>query len=69
MAEPDWNPDTAGRSLAEILREAGIEAPRSGRRQRRWDDPEGDVVPQRRSGPPSAEDSTFGRRASDLRVA
>ena len=22
MAEPDWNPDTAGRSLAEILREA-----------------------------------------------
>ena len=26
MAEPDWNPDTAGRSLAEILREAGIES-------------------------------------------
>ena len=69
MAEPDWNPDTAGRSLAEILREAGIEAPRSGRRQRRWDDPEGDVVPQRRSGPPRSDDTAFGRRASDLRVA
>jgi hypothetical protein len=69
MAEPDWNPDTAGRSLAEILREAGIEAPRSGRRQRRWDDPEGDVVPQRRSAPPGSDDTPFGRRASDLRVA
>jgi len=69
MAEPDWNPDTAGRSLAEILREAGIEAPRSGRRQRRWDDPEGDVVPQRRAAAPRSEDSAFGRRASDLRVA
>jgi hypothetical protein len=26
MSEPDWNPDTGGRSLAEILREAGIES-------------------------------------------
>ena len=69
MAEPDWNPDTAGRSLAEILREAGIEAPRSGRRQRRWDDPEDTGgIRQRRSGPPSGEQGGFGRRASDLRV-
>ena len=69
MAEPDWNPDTAGRSLAEILREAGIEAPRSGRKQRRWDDPEDTGgIRQRRSGPPSGEEGGFGRRASDLRV-
>jgi hypothetical protein len=69
MAEPDWNPDTAGRSLAEILREAGIEAPRSGRRQRRWDDPDDTGgIRQRRSGPPSGEEAGFGRRASDLRV-
>ena len=69
MAEPDWNPDTAGRSLAEILREAGIEAPRSGRRQRRWDEPEDTGgIRQRRSGPPSGEQAGFGRRASDLRA-
>jgi hypothetical protein len=68
MAEPDWNPDTAGRSLAEILREAGIEAPRSGKR-RRWDDPEDTGgIRQRRTGPPSGEDTAFGRRASDSRV-
>jgi hypothetical protein len=72
MAEPpDWNPDTAGRSLAEILREAGIEAPRSGRRQRRWDDPDypDDTggIRQRRSGPPSGEEPGLRRRASDLR--
>ncbi len=70
MAEPDWNPDTAGRSLAEILREAGIEAPRSGRRGRRWDDPEDTGgIRQRRSGPPSGDNPGFGRRASDLRPA
>jgi hypothetical protein len=70
MSEPDWNPDTAGRSLAEILREAGIEAPRSGRRQRRWDDPDDTGgIRQRRSGPPSGADAGFGRRASDLRIA
>jgi hypothetical protein len=70
MAEPDWNPDTAGRSLAEILREAGIEAPRSGRRQRRWDDPDDTGgIRQRRSGPPSGEEAGFGRRASDLRMS
>jgi hypothetical protein len=69
MAEADWNPDTAGRSLAEILREAGIEAPRSGRR-RRWDDPEDTGgIRQRRSGPPSGDTPSPGRRASDLRGA
>jgi hypothetical protein len=67
MAEPDWNPDTAGRSLAEILREAGIEAPRSGRRgSRRWDD-EDTGIRQRRSGPPTGDNPRFGRRAGDLR--
>jgi hypothetical protein len=67
MAEPDWNPDTAGRSLAEILREAGIEAPRSGRRGRRWEDDDTGIR-QRRSGPPSGDQARYGRRASDLRV-
>ena len=67
MAEPDWNPDTAGRSLAEILREAGIEAPRSGRRGRRWDEDTG--IRQRRAEAPAPSADGFGRRASDLRVA
>jgi hypothetical protein len=69
MAEPDWNPDTGGRSLAEILREAGIEAPRSGRR-RRWDDPADTGIRQRGSGgaPPEGRPS-FGRRRSDLEAA
>jgi hypothetical protein len=67
MGEPDWNPDTAGRPLAEILREAGIEAPRSGRR-RRWDDPDDTGIRQRGTGTPSPEaEPGFGRRRSDLR--
>jgi hypothetical protein len=71
MSEPDWNPDTAGRSLAEILREAGIEAPRSGRR-RRWDDEDDTGIRQRGSGtPPHGEDSRpgYGRRRSDLQFS
>ena len=40
MAEPDWNPDTAGRSLAEILREAGVERANRANRRRSWDDPD-----------------------------
>ena len=67
MAEPDWNPDTAGRSLAEILREAGIEAPRSGRRGRRWDD-EDTGIRQRRTEAPAPSPNGFGRRASDSRA-
>jgi hypothetical protein len=67
MAEPDWNPDTAGRSLAEILREAGIEAPRSGRRGRRWDD-EDTGIRQRGAAAPAPAPDGVGRRAGDLRV-
>ncbi len=48
MAEPDWNPDTGGRSLAEILREAGIEsAARTARRRRPDEDDAG--IRQRRA--------------------
>jgi hypothetical protein len=67
MAEPDWNPDTAGRPLAEILREAGIEAPRSGRRGRRWDD-EDTGIRQRRAEEAGPSANGFGRRAGDARA-
>jgi hypothetical protein len=67
MAE---GPETAGRSLADILREAGIENPssKSGRR-RRWDDLDDTGIRQR--GPDagrsaSAPGAAYGRRASDL---
>ena len=49
MAEPDWNPDTGGRSLAEILREAGIESANRASRRRTWDDPEETGIRQRRA--------------------
>ena len=49
MAEPDWNPDTAGRSLAEILREANIESATRAARRRSWDDPEETGIRQRRA--------------------
>ena len=49
MAEPDWNPDTGGRSLAEILREAGIESANRAARRRSWDDPEETGIRQRRA--------------------
>jgi hypothetical protein len=63
-ADPDWNPDTGGRSLAEILREAGIEAPKSVRRRERWETDTG--IRQRGSGgaPPEGRPS-IGRRRSD----
>lgn len=67
MAEPDWNPDTAGRSLAEILREAGIEAPRSGRRGRRWEDEDTGIRQRRAEAPAAPPPDGLGRRASDLR--
>jgi hypothetical protein len=67
MAEPDWNPDTAGRSLAEILREAGIESAARQRRRRSWDDPDEVGIRQRRAE--AAADASaragFGRRRSD----
>ena len=68
MAEPDWNPDTAGRPLAEILREAGIEAPRSGRRGRRWDDEDTGIRQRRAEAPAAPPPNGLARRASDLRV-
>jgi hypothetical protein len=70
MAEPDWNPDTAGRSLAEILREAGIESATRAARRRSWDDPEETGIRQRRAEAAAADGvagrSGFGRRKSDL---
>ena len=76
MAEPRRDPETGGRSLAEILREAGIESPTRGRR-RRWDDPDDTGVRQRRADADAdvANDTgrvgsrSYGRRASDLRIA
>ncbi|MET0765470.1 MAG: hypothetical protein ABWY29_11440 [Blastococcus sp.] len=65
MAEPDWNPDTAGRSLAEILREAGIESASRAARRRSWDDPEETGIRQRRAEAAAADRAGFGRRRSD----
>jgi hypothetical protein len=70
MAEPDWNPDTGGRSLAEILREANIESATRANRRKRWDDPEETGIRQRRAEAAAADGvagrSGFGRRKSDL---
>lgn len=69
MAEPDWNPDTGGRSLAEILREAGIESADRAARRRSWDDPEETGIRQRRAEAAAADGMAgrtgFGRRRSD----
>jgi hypothetical protein len=66
MAEPDWNPDTAGRSLAEILREAGIESASRAGRRRKWDDPDEAGLRQRRAEQAAAQRAgEFGRRRSD----
>jgi hypothetical protein len=65
MAEPDWNPDTAGRSLAEILREAGIESASRAARRRSWDDPEETGIRQRRAEAAAADHAGHGRRKSD----
>jgi hypothetical protein len=67
MAEPDWHPDTAGRSLAEILREANIESATRAARRRSWDDPEETGIRQRRAEAAAADRAAgFGRRKSDL---
>ena len=66
MAEPDWNPDTGGRSLAEILREANIESATRAARRRSWDDPEETGIRQRRAEAAAADRAGFGRRKSDL---
>ncbi|MCF6745712.1 cytochrome d ubiquinol oxidase subunit II [Blastococcus sp. KM273128] len=68
MAEPDWNPDTGGRSLAEILREAGIESAARTARRRRADDEDDTGIRQRRAEA-GAERAGYGRRRSDLQVA
>jgi hypothetical protein len=69
MAEPDWNPDTGGRSLAEILREAGIESANRAARRRSWDDPEETGIRQRRADAAAADGiagrTGYGRRRSD----
>ncbi len=66
--DPDGGPETGGRPLADILREAGIEAPRSARR-RRGDT--GDIpVKQRQRDPDTDAAPHPGRRAGDTgRVA
>lgn len=66
MAEPDWNPDTGGRSLAEILREANIESATRAARRRSWDDPEETGIRQRRAEAAAADRAGYGRRRSDL---
>jgi hypothetical protein len=65
MAEPDWNTDTGGRSLAEILREAGIENATRAARRRSWDDPEETGIRQRRAEAAAAGRPELGRRKSD----
>src|SRR4051812_50010159 len=69
MAEPDWNPDTGGRSLAEILREAGIESANRAARRRSWDDPEETGIRQRRAEAAAADGvagrTRYRRRRSD----
>src|SRR4051795_5251009 len=62
----DWNPDTAGRSLAEILREAGIESATRANRRKKWDDPDEAGLRQRRAEQAAAQRAgEFGRRRSD----
>ncbi|MDP9430122.1 MAG: hypothetical protein M3Q47_15225, partial [Actinomycetota bacterium] len=60
------DPDTGGRPLADILREAGVESPTRGRR-RRGDELEDTGVRQRGTGDTGrvADRAEFGRRASD----
>jgi hypothetical protein len=71
MAEPDWNPDTGGRSLAEILREAGIESAARTARRRRVDDGDDTGIRQRRAddAAAAADRAAYGRRRSDLESA
>ncbi|SEO65582.1 hypothetical protein [Trujillonella endophytica] len=73
MSDPRRDPETGGRSLADILREAGVDSPRTGRR-RRGETGEQPAVRQRgtRGGDGGdadtgrvAEAAPFGRRAAD----
>jgi hypothetical protein len=69
MAEPRRDPETGGRSLAEILREAGIESADRAARRRSWDDPEETGIRQRRAEAAAADGvagrTGYGRRRSD----
>ena len=71
MTYPE-GPETGGRPLAEILREAGIDMSKAARR-RKWNDPGWeDPVPQRRNEPDHLTDDDTGshdlrRRRSDRR--
>jgi hypothetical protein len=62
--DPGHGPDTGGRPLADILREAGIEAPRSVRR-RRGDTGDIPIKQRRREPEEEAEQPNPGRRAGD----
>ncbi|MGY1703056.1 hypothetical protein ACI79C_00645 [Geodermatophilus sp. SYSU D00697] len=63
---PRRDPDTAGRPLADILREAGVESPRG--RRRRGDDEYDTGVRQRGSGGDHGTDPGVRRRAADART-
>lgn len=67
MAEP-VGPETGGRSLADILREAGIENPTRTGRRRRWDDMDDTGIRQRRAEAArgDADRAAYGRRSSDV---
>src|SRR5690348_16964168 len=66
MAEPAHNTETGGRSLADILREAGIENPSRSGRRRRWDDVDDTGTHQRRrDADDAATQGGYGRRSSD----
>jgi hypothetical protein len=71
MAEPRRDPETGGRSLAEILREAGVESPTRTGRRRRVDDLDDTGIRQRRAEAEAERGSgrPYGRRAGDLRIA
>jgi hypothetical protein len=67
MGEPVRNPDTGGRSLADILREAGIENPSRSGRRRRWDDVDDAGIRQRSAdADEGAARGAYGRRSTDL---
>ncbi|WP_346620214.1 hypothetical protein [Blastococcus montanus] len=69
MAEPDWNPDTGGRSLAEILREAGIESAARTARRRRVDDDDTGIRQRRADDTAASERAGYGRRRSDQQAS
>lgn len=69
MSDPRRDPETGGRSLADILREAGVESPKAGRR-RRGETGEEPAVRQRGSRGSGdtgrvADAPAYGRRAGD----